>query len=330
MLKKVVLITMLVGLVAILAAGAIIRTVDKTGNVAEARGLGRGQYNGEVAGNPQGLGQGRGGYGQGGGYGLPAEGVERQYPNYQEPPEEWQVYEGTVLETAEGGGDMVIVTDEGQEVTVGTGPGYMEAQGFTLQVGEWVQVRGYWDGDELKAAQVTRLSDGETIALRDQYGRPAWAGGGNRAVVEPVQSTSQVAYGQRGAGRSQASSSGSLSDTPGSGGGTGLAEVDSWVTLFGTVQSADSEALIVQVDEGQEITIEGRPWSFVQATGLAVREGDRVALTGFYEEATESLVGAGHEFELGHIENLSTGYSAQIREETGRPLWAGAGRRASW
>ena len=40
------------------------------------------------------------------------------------------------------------------------------------QVGEMVQVRGYWEDNEFKAAQVTRLADGETIVLRDDVGRP--------------------------------------------------------------------------------------------------------------------------------------------------------------
>jgi hypothetical protein len=43
MLKKVILSSLLVGLIGVLVAGAIIRTVDKTGNVAEAQGRGHGR-----------------------------------------------------------------------------------------------------------------------------------------------------------------------------------------------------------------------------------------------------------------------------------------------
>jgi hypothetical protein len=46
MLKQIVLGTLLVGLIGILVAGAVFRTMDRTGNVAEARGLGRGLGNG--------------------------------------------------------------------------------------------------------------------------------------------------------------------------------------------------------------------------------------------------------------------------------------------
>jgi len=47
MVRKVVLGTLLVGLIGVLVAGAIISTVDKTENVAEARGLGQGR--GEIS-----------------------------------------------------------------------------------------------------------------------------------------------------------------------------------------------------------------------------------------------------------------------------------------
>jgi len=70
---------------------------------------------------------------------------------------------------------------DGKKLTVGTGPMYMASQGFILQPGEPVQVLGYWDDHEFKAAQVTCLTDGQTITLRDEMGRPAWAGAGRRA-----------------------------------------------------------------------------------------------------------------------------------------------------
>ena len=43
MVRKVILGTLLVGLIGILAVGAVIRTADRTGLVAEARGLEEGQ-----------------------------------------------------------------------------------------------------------------------------------------------------------------------------------------------------------------------------------------------------------------------------------------------
>jgi hypothetical protein len=74
----------------------------------------------------------------------------------------------------------------------------------------------------------------------------------------------------------------------------------------------------VQAKDGTELVVEGRAWRFVQEQGLSVQAGDALTLTGFYE---------GEDFEVGQIDNESNGQMVRIREESGRPLWAGRGRR---
>lgn len=318
--KKVVLGTLLVGLIGILVVGAIIRTIDKTGLVTEARGQGRGRIGSEVSVSTSGQqGQGRGGNGQGGGYGR-SDVAELQYASYEISPDTWAIYEGTVVEAPESGGDLVVMTEEGQEITVGTGPGYMEDQGFMLQTGELVRVEGYWEDDELKAAQVTRLRDGQMITLRDESGRPAWAGSGRRALEE--QATFALGGGQGGrgqGGRGQGSYAGDgFTDAPGDAIGTGQAQVDQWLTLHGMVVSVDASSLVVQADDGEQVVVENRPWWFAQEQGFAAQTGDEVILVGFYEDG---------EFEVGQLENVSMNLTVPIREENGRPLWAGGGRR---
>jgi hypothetical protein len=312
MIKRVALGTLLVALIGVLVAGAIIRTIDKTENVAEARGEGRGRSGSEVvATSDERLGQRRGSQGQGGGYGRSAGAAVGTGSTYEVPSEEWTVYEGTIMQAPGAGVDLVIATDDGEEIAVGTGPSYMESQGFALQAGERVQVQGYWeDGSEFKAAQITRLRDGATIALRDQLGRPAWAGNG-RGATDRQQPQAAAPQG---------------SDAPGDGSGTGQAQVDEWVTLEGTVMSVDSDELVVQTSAGQEILMEGRPWQFTQEQDFSVQVGDQVTLTGFYEDVDPST-GGGHSFEVGQIHNASNGQVVIIREDTGRPLWAGRGRR---
>jgi len=314
MAKRVILGVLLVGLIGVLVAGAIIRTADKTGSSAEAYGQGRGRSDVETVqsvANTQG--RGGGGNGQNGGGGWQVENTERLYPNYDDVAESMVLYEGTVIEAPESDGDLVILADDGTEVTVGTGPGYMEAQGFVLEAGESVQVQGYWEDDELKAAQVTRLSDGETVTLRDQLGRPAWSGGGQRATGQTE--TTVTASGRGGyAGQGQ-------TEVPGDGTGTGQAEVDEWLTLQGTVLSVDADALIVQTPSGEQVVVENRPWWFAQEAGAEIQPDDEIALTGFYEDG---------EFEVGQLENLRSGQVVNIREESGRPLWAGGGRRSTW
>ena len=104
----------------------------------------------------------------------------------------------------------------------------------------------------------------------------------------------------------------------GQGQGTGEAQVDEWSTLTGRVVSADTDALVVQTATGEQVVVEHRPWSFAQELGFAAAAGDELTLTGFYEEGS---------LEVGKIANSRTGQQVQLREGSGRPLWAGRGRR---
>ena len=327
MVKKILLGTLLVGLIGVLVAGGIIRTLDKTENVAEAQGYGRGQATaGEAVGETEARGQG---YGKGrnteadaqanesGGYAQGAGNVERQYANFEGPSGDQIAYQGAVVQAPATGVDLVIKTDEGMEVKVGTGPGYMENQGFTLETGDRVQVTGFWEDEELKAAQVTRLADGQTITLRDDYGRPAWSGSGQRAAEQQAL-VGQGGRGQGGAGQGGYGGQDQADAAAGSAGGTGQAQVDGWLEVQGSATGVTSAALIVQTVGGSEVVVEGRAWRFLQEQGFSVQVGDELKLTGFYE---------GEDFEVGQIDNGSNGQIVLIREDGGRPLWAGGGRR---
>jgi hypothetical protein len=294
MLKKILLAALFVGLIGVLVTGAVIRTMDKTEQVAEARGYGRGD--GEAgATEAGGAGQGRGGYGQASGTGRAA---GRGVTSVEALPEEWLEYEGSVVQTQEAGADLVIQTPDGEELTVGTGPDYMASQDFALQAGELVQVRGYWQDGEFKAAQVTRLADGQAIALRDEFGRPAWAGAGRNAQ-------------SGGQGRE---------DAPGEQSGTGQAQVEAWLTVQGAVVEVGADALVVQAVGGEQVAVENRAWWFAQEGGFSAQVGDEVTLVGFYE---------GDDFEVGRIDDVTTGQTVLVRDENGRPLWAGRGRRGA-
>jgi len=195
MLKKIVLISLFIGMTGILVVGAVGRTLDMTEHTAEARGYFNGNDHtdvgkyaeGESGANDEadeyetsGLGQGRSGYSSQSEMGSIA--AERKYPNYDgAPPEELLLREGTVVLAPEDGVDLVIEMSDGKKLSVGTGHMYMASQGFILQAGEPVQVLGYWEDHEFQAVQLTCLADGRTIILRDALGRPAWAGAGRRA-----------------------------------------------------------------------------------------------------------------------------------------------------
>lgn len=96
------------------------------------------------------------------------------------------------------------------------------------------------------------------------------------------------------------------------------AEVDSGISISGTVASADSSQVTVTLSNGETVEIAGRAWSYARENGFSLQNGDLLRLTGFYENK---------EFEIGSIENLTSGVSIQIREPSGRPYWAGRGRQ---
>ncbi len=128
---------------------------------------------------------------------------------------------------------------------------------------------------------------------------------------------------QGGAARSQPAG---REDAPGDGAGSGQANVAEWLTFAGSVVSVDADALVVQTASGEPVTVENRAWWFAQEQGFWAEVGDAVTLLGFYEGG-EPAAGAGHSFEVGRIENLSSGQTVLLRETGGRPLWAGRGRR---
>lgn len=85
-------------------------------------------------------------------------------------------YTGTIFQAPDYGIDLILQT-ETEQITIGTGPGFLADQGVQLAIGDTLQVVGFWENGEFKANTLTRLSDGLTITLRDEIGRPYWSGG---------------------------------------------------------------------------------------------------------------------------------------------------------
>jgi hypothetical protein len=201
MLKKIVLGTLLVGLIGILVAGAVIRTMDKTERVAEASGRGYGRNGAEVGayaaggstrlttGGSTGLttggsGRGRGGYAQDGnrgGYGGQGrqEAPGDQTGTGQANVEEWLTLQGTVVSVD--ADTLVVQTVSGEQVTMENRPWWFaQEQGFSAQVGDQVRLIGFYEGDRFEVGQMDYISKGQTVLVRDENGRPLWAGRGRR------------------------------------------------------------------------------------------------------------------------------------------------------
>lgn len=86
-----------------------------------------------------------------------------------------------------------------------------------------------------------------------------------------------------------------------------------WETLTGEVTVVDSE-ITVKTATGEVVVGMGQS---AYRESFALQVGDEVAVTGFYEDG---------EFKAGTVENLTTGETIVLRDETGRPMWAGQGR----
>jgi len=75
--------------------------------------------------------------------------------------------------------DLVLRTESG-DVQVGLGPAhYREQAGFAIYAGDELEISGFDEAEEFKAASVHNLTTGARITLRDGDGRPMWAGQGN-------------------------------------------------------------------------------------------------------------------------------------------------------
>jgi hypothetical protein len=140
-------------------------------------------------------------------------------------------------------------------------------------------------------------------------------------------------YGRGGAGRGQGSTAaergggaqgrgqesragGGPGDGVETGEGVGLEHPsETWITVSGTVVSYD-DSLTIQTVEG-EMTVETGPSWYWDEYGIELEAGDEVVLHGFYD---------GDDFEIGAIEEVDSGEQVTLRDDTGRPLWAGRGR----
>lgn len=149
-------------------------------------------------------------------------------------------------------------------------------------------------------------------------------GGGyqNQQSLDPAQGSGWRGGGRNGtAEQARANSTAQGNQTYGNRQGAGpIAETEShdWTTLTGTVTSVDDTQMTVQTDSG-EIEVADRPWSFALSAGFTAQVGDQVTLEGFYQDGI---------FETGRL--LNGDLAVSIREESGRPLWAGRGWSRNW
>lgn len=143
---------------------------------------------------------------------------------------------------------------------------------------------------------------------------PSGGGQGNGITENPANGTGFQGGNRTDTGNGQGSQpEGAPTDRT----GTGIAEVEEWLTVTGTVESTSADLWVINLTEGGMLEIEGRLLSYLLENGFSVSPEDFLSITGFME---------GDAFEVGAIENTTTNESISVREVSGRPLWAG-GRR---
>jgi hypothetical protein len=92
--------------------------------------------------------------------------------------DEWITVEGTLMSFQ--GGNMSMSTSDGEILNFQTGqPRFFAEQNITFQVGDEIIVVGFYQGEAFQAGDITQVSTGERVMLRDPNGRPLWAGAGN-------------------------------------------------------------------------------------------------------------------------------------------------------
>jgi hypothetical protein len=76
---------------------------------------------------------------------------------------------------------LSLVTASGEPLWVQLGQSrFWQSQGVTFNAGDQVTVTGFYENGQFQAVSVTNETTGQFLALRDEVGRPLWAGGRGR------------------------------------------------------------------------------------------------------------------------------------------------------
>jgi hypothetical protein len=102
--------------------------------------------------------------------------------------------------------------------------------------------------------------------------------------------------------------------------GDGLASVEKWVTRTGQVASITDELWVIELSDGNLLEFEGRMLSYLIQQGFSANIGDTLTMTTFFNN---------DHYEVGQIHMTISGEEFFVRDENGRPLWAGNGRSST-
>lgn len=124
-------------------------------------------------------------------------------------------------------------------------------------------------------------------------------------------------YGRGGQGQgggNQGNGAGGQGQTTNPNPGTPQANVTDWTTVSGTVNSFDGVGVSLTTADGASLWVQFGQSRYVSAQGVTFTAGDHLTVNGFIENG---------QFQAGTVTNDTTGQTLNLRDTTGRPLWAG-------
>jgi hypothetical protein len=181
MFKKIMLGTLFIGLIALLIAGGVIRTMDKTASTAEVRGRNSEATEDNIqecdghGGAGQGNEEARGAGNQGNSSSAAPKGEGANLTRAQ--ADSWLELAGTVADaTSE---ELLVQLEDNTTVSI-TGRPWRFAQenGFAAAAGDSLTLTGFYEGERLEIGAIEDSTSGQSVLIRQQDGRPMWAGGG--------------------------------------------------------------------------------------------------------------------------------------------------------
>ncbi len=175
MFKKVIPGMLLLGLIAVLAVGAINRTASKT---AQTPNQNQRDSHPEAAGEIE-----RSGWGQGNQGRDPAQNRSGQGPSASNRETGaaiggWVTLQGLVVSANEDA--LTVETLAGAAVVEGHAWSFAQEQGFAVQTHDPVILTGFYDNNAFQVSAIENLRTDRRVMLHDESGRPAWSGRGRR------------------------------------------------------------------------------------------------------------------------------------------------------
>ncbi|MCK4488724.1 MAG: hypothetical protein KAU23_00600 [Anaerolineales bacterium] len=167
MFKKIILWTLYAGLTGILIFGAVNRTSAKMGEVVPGENEDLVDYQSQG-------GQGGGQGGNGGGRSLNGDDYEGSGIGENEDCV-WVSLTGAIFSFSTE--EMQVVMHSGETINVADRAWrFALEQGFDPRSGDQVVLRGFFEGDAFEMAEISNLTTGQVVVLRDEFGHPLWAG----------------------------------------------------------------------------------------------------------------------------------------------------------